>query len=431
MAEPSTYTELTTLGALVSMQTFGAFICTLVAASGLAAALPATQSAEGFTVLATRNPDFKPNALRAARRTLLKYNKSLPGHDELEAAAAHVKIPKLDEKVSKRWTGHVVTSPQPYDIEYLTEVHIGTPAQKLQLDIDTGSSDLWVFSTETPKDQVKGQALYNPKKSQSAKKLDGATWDIQYGDGSSSSGDVYLDNVSIGGLRIKGQAIESALTVSETFTENSACSGLLGLAFSSLNTVKPNQQLTFLDTAKPHMKAPLFTADLNYHANGTYRFGYIEKTDYKGAITYTPVDNSQGFWSFTSPGYSFNGIYKDTALSGIADTGTTLLYLPEDVVEAYYGSIPGAMLYIWEWLFIYPCSEKLPDFSYQVEGSTVTIPGEYLNYAEALEDNGITYCLGGLQSSLWIGINIFGDMGLKSSLVVFDEGNMRLGFAAK
>lgn len=96
--------------------------------------------------------------------------------------------------------------------------------------------------------------------------MTGATWTISYGDGSSSSGDVYTDVVDVGGLSVTGQAVELAKTVSSTFTSDSTTDGLLGLAFSSLNTVSPTPQKTFFDTAKASLDAEVFTADLQFHA---------------------------------------------------------------------------------------------------------------------------------------------------------------------
>lgn len=73
--------------------------------------------------------------------------------DWLEAAVANATA-GLD--LSKRATGSATTTPiDNLDDAYVTPVSIGTPAQVLNLDFDTGSSDLWVFSSETPSREVR------------------------------------------------------------------------------------------------------------------------------------------------------------------------------------------------------------------------------------------------------------------------------------
>ncbi len=173
----------------------------------------------------------------------------------------------------------------------------------------------------------------------------------------------------------------------------------------------------------PHLYSRLNSA-------GTYNFGTIDTTLFTGSIAYTPVDKSQGFWDFTASGYSVGSAsITKTSISGIADTGTTLLLLPASVVSAYYKQVSGAKNSASEGGYVFSCSATLPNFSFTVSSVTITIPGSYINFAP-VDSTGAT-CFGGIQSSAGIGINIFGDVALKAAFVVFDGGNTRLGWATK
>ncbi|KAJ8121444.1 hypothetical protein ONZ43_g2104 [Nemania bipapillata] len=212
-----------------------------------------------FSVSQVANHNFRPHGPTQLAKTLAKYGAQLP--DSLAQTISRFDAARL----AARNSGSVNATPESLDIQYLTPVKIGNPPQTLNLDLDSGSSDLWVFSTETPPDMVKGQALYNPKKSNTSEKVDGSTWQITYGDESSSSGIVYHDTVRIGGVAVKGQAVEVARNVSKGFTRDSNNDGLLGLAFSSLNTVRPKRELTWFENAAKTLDAPVWTADLKYH----------------------------------------------------------------------------------------------------------------------------------------------------------------------
>lgn len=468
---------------------------------------------KGFmTVPQVRAAGYVRHGPSAMAKTLLKFGKTVP--DELAATIKSYKAQRRDLLLSKRanTTGSAVTTPQQSDVEYLTPVQIGTPAQTLNLDFDTGSSDLWVFSSETPSSSVSGQTTYNITKSSTATKLSGSTWSISYGDGSSSSGNVYTDVVAVGGVSFDKMAVESATKVSSSFTEDANNDGLLGLAFSTLNTVTPTAQKTFFDNIKSSLGSALFTADLKHNEPGTYNFGFVDDSLYTGTLSYTDVDTSDGFWAFTADSFAVGGsnststtttdsttgssssrrkgsksnsansgsslfsrirrqfgggngsghgsgggsgsgsgsntgtgsgsgtttgntnsgsTTSSSTITGIADTGTTLAMLPAAVCESYYSQVSGASYSSSAGGYIFSCDATLPDFSFTVGSTTVTIPGDYVNYSE-LDSTGQD-CYGGIQPDTSIGFAIFGDVALKSAFVVFENSGStpRLGFAAK
>jgi hypothetical protein len=285
----------------------------------------------------------------------------------------------------------------------------------------------WVFSSLQASSQLSGHDYY---KVDSSKVKSGYSWRISYGDGSGASGKVYADKVTVAGVTATSQAVEAATSVSAQFSQDTNTDGLLGLAFSSINTVSPTPQKTFFDTVKSSLAKQLFSVNLKYHAAGTYDFGFIDSTKYTGAITYTPVDNSQGFWGFTATGYSVGSAAAvRSSIEGIADTGTTLIYIDAAIAKAYYSKVSGAKVDNNQGGYVFPCSATLPNFSITVGGVAQTVPGKFINYAPV--SSGSSTCFGGIQTNDGLGLNIFGDIFLKSKYVIHDvsTGSPRLGFA--
>lgn len=98
--------------------------------------------------------------------------------------------------------------------------------------------DSWVFSSELTSTERTGHQVYDPSRSPTSKIKGGYSWRIRYGDGSGASGDVYTDTVQVGGTTVRDQAVELAGTISAQFQRNINNDGLLGLAFSTINTGK-------------------------------------------------------------------------------------------------------------------------------------------------------------------------------------------------
>ncbi|KAF7554314.1 hypothetical protein G7Z17_g3018 [Cylindrodendrum hubeiense] len=436
------------------MKQFTVLFTGVLASLTLVAGHPASSGGIQYSVQQVKNPAFKRDGLRALAKAYRKYGATLP-----ESLSASIQGRNVRRAAAA--TGSAITVPVDNDAEWLTPIQIGSPPKTFQMDFDTGSSDLWVYGPNAAA-AGGGQTQYIAADSNTSKVLDGASFQIQYGDGSAAAGHVVHEAVSIGGLAVSAQAVEVADEVTQSFADQQNLDGLVGLAFSSINTVQPKAQTTFFDTATSELGTTLFTADLQQDAPGTYNFGFVNESAFTGNLTFTAVDSSQGFWNFTSTGFAVGtDALTKTPITGIADTGTTLLLLPGDVNDAYYSQVAGAQLDAAAGGFIFPCDSVLPDFSFGVEDASITIPGSFMNFtslqttsarvvsrrrkhggfgdANANANANVvsavaqsaTMCFGGMQSSDSAGINIFGDIALKSAFVVFDGGNSQIGFAAK
>ena len=194
----------------------------------------------------------------------------------------------------------------------------------------------WVFNTALPaSDQTGHDAIYNPSVSKSYQSVQGAWFDLSYGDNSSTSGAVGKDTVQIGTITVDGQAVELPSTVTSQFSGDRNSDGIVGLGFSqSGNSIRPSPMPTFFENAAPRLKQNLFTANLKAGGPGQYEFGTIDVSAYQAPLAYAAVDNSGGLWQFDLSQYVVgDNTYGGSISPAIADTGSSLLMLDVSTLE--------------------------------------------------------------------------------------------------
>lgn len=242
---------------------------------------------------------------------------------------------------------------------------------------------------------------------------------------------------------MKGQAIELANNLSAQFATGKG-DGLLGLAFSNINTVQPQAVATPVDNMITQSDIPksaaLFTAKLGSWRDSDepdkgesfYTFGYIDQDTVKESgqeIYYTPIDKSQGWWMFDSSSAVVNG--KTVSRSGnkaIADTGTTLALIDDETCKAIYDAIEGSYYDNESQGYIYPSNtpaDKLPVVTFAVGDKQFAVQKEDLGFAEAKEG----YIYGGIQSRGSMPIDILGDTFLKAIYAVCHCGNKEISMS--
>lgn len=193
-----------------------------------------------------RNPAYLPHGQKSYVYALNKYGITPTQPSLFSRNNAQSKLMKQGNDGTY---GTVTADDQQNDSFYTCPVQIGTPAQTVNLDLDSGSADLWVWSTKLSKKiqtagKEQGIKIFDYHNSTTFKNAQGYSWRITYGDGSGASGTVGTDTVTIGDITIENQAVELADKVSSSF-QNESSSGLLGLAFGNINTVEPSKSRSF------------------------------------------------------------------------------------------------------------------------------------------------------------------------------------------
>jgi hypothetical protein len=256
---------------------------------------------------------------------------------------------------------------------------------------------------------------YDSTKS-STYQADGRAWSISYGDGSTASGVLAYDTVTLGGLAIKKQTIELAKKESSSFASD-PIDGLLGLAFNTITTVSGIKTPVDNLISQGLISSPVFGVYLGKSSNGgggEYLFGGYDSSKFTGALTTVPVNKSQGFWGITVSALK-SGTASFGSFSGILDTGTTLLLLPQAVatkVASNYGATANG-----DGTYNINCNTtNFKPLVFTIGGSTFNVPVDSLIF----EKDGNT-CFASFAYSTDIPFAILGDVFLKNNYVVFNQ----------
>nr|XP_035139181.2 beta-secretase 2 isoform X2 [Callithrix jacchus] len=289
---------------------------------------------------------------------------------------------------------------------YYLEMLIGTPPQKLQILVDTGSSNFAVAGA--PHSYI--DTYFDTERS-STYRSKGFDVTVKYTQGS-WTGFVGEDLVTIP-KGFNSSFLVNIATIFESenfFLPGIKWNGILGLAYATL--AKPSSSLeTFFDSLVKQANIPnvfsmqMCGAGLPVAGSGTNGgslvLGGIEPSLYKGDIWYTPIKEE---WYYQIEilkleigGQSLNLDCREyNADKAIVDSGTTLLRLPQKVFDAVVEAVARASL-----LYIQP------------------MMGAGLNY------ECYRFGISPSTNALVIGATV-----MEGFYVIFDRARKRVGFAA-
>jgi len=343
---------------------------------------------------------------------------------------------------SRRGTGDVNLNTDT-NVNWVVQLQIAQ--QPFVLGVDTGSSPLWVLSTEMPAAQQNSYEGHNFYNSSASKAFTSSSshFTVAYDKGEIyANGDVGTDVVSMGSSGNLSATIPFGLATNiSTGLVSSYTDGILGLAFGQSNQLGKGSP-TFMEAVQSQLDQPVFTFHVPLEKQQFLEFGHVDSRLYNGTLQPVTINNGtpvDGLGWSALVSYSMNGKNISSALQHtLFDTGGVTARANPDVVRAYWASVKGATDIskardATDWQF--PCDSSLPDLSYDLVApggriSTATVPGRFFNYTALWprRNTGKT-CDGGLQSNGVSGAGTMGYAFWHSFFTVFNQAEPSVSFA--
>ncbi|EHL00878.1 Acid protease [Glarea lozoyensis ATCC 20868] len=312
--------------------------------------------------------------------------------------------------------------------QYFSEITIGTPPQSFKVVLDTGSSNLWVPSSECGSIACYLHTKYDSSSSSTYKK-NGSDFEIRYGSGS-LSGFVSQDTMTIGDLKIKDQIFAEATEEPGLAFAFGRFDGILGLGFDtiSVNKIVPPFYSMINQGLLDEPVFAFYLGDTNNGEESEATFGGVNEDHYTGKMTTIPL-RRKAYWEVDLDAITFGDATAELENTGvILDTGTSLIALPSTLAELLNKEMGAKKGYNGQYTVECEKRDSLPDMSFNLSGYNFTItPYDYI-----LEVQGS--CISsfmGMDFPEPVGpLAILGDAFLRKWYSVYDLGKGTVGLAA-
>ncbi|KAI2817885.1 hypothetical protein CBS115989_5621 [Aspergillus niger] len=324
---------------------------------------------------------------------------------------------------------------------YAVNLTLGTPAQKVSLALDTGSSDLWVNTGNSTYCSIDNlctpYGLYNASESSTVKTV-GTHLNDTYADGTNLYGPYVTDKLTIGNTTIDNMQFG----IAESTTSKRGIAGV-GYKISTYQAehddkVYANLPQALVDSGAIKSAAYSIWLDSLEASTGSLLFGGVNTAKYKGDLQTLPIIPVYGKYYSLAIALTELSVATDSnsssftdslPLSVSLDTGTTMTALPSDLVNKVYDALNATYDKTYDMAYI-DCDTREADYNvtYSFSGATITVSMSELIIPATEPGWPDNTCVLGLVPSQ-PGVNLLGDTFLRSAYVVYDLENNEISLA--
>ncbi|MCJ1403778.1 hypothetical protein MMC11_007001 [Xylographa trunciseda] len=328
---------------------------------------------------------------------------------------------------------------------YYANVSVGKPAQNVALQVDTGSSNLWINSATSTFCSQAGTCAYGSYdvNASSTSQYVNSKFNVTYIGANGASGDFVTDNFQIGNSTVNG--LQFGIGNNSTTPQN-----VWGIGYGNANELVsaafqyPNTPLQMVKNGL--INAPAYSLYLNdlKSRTGSILFGGVDTACYQGELQSVPVIPYNGNYTIlqvtlnsvnTTTGGNLNTTSStDLPQIAVLDSGASAVLLPTDIAQQIWSTF-GVTYSNANRQATCPCSiaNSTGTVDFGFSGIKISVPvSEFVREFRGDAAPSPGTCLFDVQPLLTSGSYapiILGDPFLRSAYVVYDLGNNEISMA--